>query len=170
MSTIKQQKVAQEVVKNLTSEANDNAQQMLEKAGYSETVTKSPGIILNSEGVQKEVEKIKETMLEAFERKGITPAKVADKVNALLEAQRVVRAYRNGELEFEMSREDYPAISKGIDYALKIGIGGGYDQEKPSQGMPIPILSLLHELHENKENPPIYGGKSIETSEEMKDD
>jgi len=163
MSTIKQQKVAQEVVKNLTGEANDNAQEMLEKAVYSETVAKSPGIVLQSSGVKEEVEKIKETMLEAFERKGITPAKVADKVNALLEAQRVVRAYRHGELEFEMSREDYHAISKGIDYALKVGIGGGYEQDIP-HGLPIPILSLLDD------EPPIYGGKSIERSEERKDD
>jgi len=42
MSTIKQQKVAQEVIKAQLGESNDNAQKMLEKVGYSKGIAKNP--------------------------------------------------------------------------------------------------------------------------------
>lgn len=54
MATVKQKRLAQEIIKNASGEQDLNAGQMLEKVGYSKTVAKAkPGDIIESEGVQE---------------------------------------------------------------------------------------------------------------------
>ncbi len=84
--------------------------------------------------------RIKPTLLEAYERKGITADKLADKNNLLLDSD---------ELQY---------VDKGLDKAIKVGIGGGYAAEKTintnvninSSPEEITKFQKLREEYENK--------------------
>lgn len=55
MATLKQQKVAKELVDNLVSKETKTAGQVLEKVGYSEGIQKSPSRVIQSVGVKEEL-------------------------------------------------------------------------------------------------------------------
>src|SRR5690348_1292339 len=90
MATQKQKRVARLIVENATLDKPLNAGQMLEKVGYSPNLVKQPGRVIESEGVQEELEvlgftehKAKEvvsTILGDTEQDGNTRLKAADMV------------------------------------------------------------------------------------------
>ena len=75
--------------------------------------------------------RIKETMVDALERNGVTTDKIAKKTDDLLESQ------------------DPIYIDKGITQAMKMGLGGGYSPEKSvSMNVNIEATEELKELSE----------------------
>lgn len=56
MPTIKQKKLAQELVNNLQKPIPDTAGQILEKIGYSKGIQKSPSQVIDTPGVKKALE------------------------------------------------------------------------------------------------------------------
>lgn len=103
--TPRQRKAALEVVKNLLKDEPDSVGQVLENIGYSKGVSETPNMVLNSEGFKLALEE--SGLKKALIRQGITPNKIADKINVLLEAKRE-------------DKPDYQAIDKGISHATKI--------------------------------------------------
>lgn len=70
--------------------------------------------------VVKEIEIQRETLKSALEKKGITPEKIADKINVLLDAE-----------DLETGKKDYTAIDKGLKHAKEIyGIESEDDKRK----------------------------------------
>lgn len=55
------------------------------------------------------IEKGQETLKSALQKKGITPEKIADKINVLLDAE-----------DLETGKKDYTAIDKGLKHAKEI--------------------------------------------------
>lgn len=64
----------------------------------------------------------RETLKSALELKGITPEKIADKINVLLDAE-----------DLETGKKDYTAIDKGLKHAKEIY--GVEDSEKPKDNV-----------------------------------
>jgi len=73
---------------------------------------------LTKPNVVKAIEIKTETLKSALEKKGITPDKIADKINVLLDAE-----------DLETGKKDYTAIDKGLKHAKDIY--GVEDSEKP---------------------------------------
>lgn len=65
MSTIRQKKLAKQIVNNLEGKTDFTAGQMLENVGYSEHLVKQPGRIIQSEGVQEELARLGFTEFDA---------------------------------------------------------------------------------------------------------
>ena len=99
---------------------------------------------------------VQDSMLDAALAAGITPAKVAEKINVLLDAEKIRKVMRQGETIIEESEEDKMAIDKGITHSLKIGVGGGYAPEKSARTLNVDIkienkeLELLRQKYENE--------------------
>lgn len=55
-ATPRQEKVAGLIIENATLDKPLNAGQILEKAGYNKNISKTPGKVINSRGVQEELE------------------------------------------------------------------------------------------------------------------
>lgn len=55
-ATIKQERVAGLIIENASLDKPLNAGQILEKAGYNKNISKTPGKVINSRGVQEELE------------------------------------------------------------------------------------------------------------------
>jgi hypothetical protein len=55
-ATIKQERVAGLIIENALLDKPLNAGQILEKAGYNKNISKTPGKVINSRGVQEELE------------------------------------------------------------------------------------------------------------------
>lgn len=89
----------------------------------SENLTK-PNVVEAIKNEQK-------NLLEALEAQGITPQRIAEKIDMLLEG-------------------DANSIDKGLNHAIKAGVGGGYAPEKSiSLTGDIDILrEQLRKLHE----------------------
>lgn len=102
----------------LTGKAKESAL----RAGFSENYA---AVILN-----RFPDKVKKSLSEALEARGITSEKVAEKIGVLLDAKKKVRTYTKGDITEEYEEEDHAAIDKGITHAAKIGVGGGYAAEK----------------------------------------
>lgn len=100
-----------------------NAYQSAIQAGFSEEYAK----VITS----RIPDKVIKSLNDALEHKGITPDKIADKINTLLDAQKKVRTYIKGDLTSEYEEEDHQAIDKGISHAVKIR--GDYAPEKSVQ-------------------------------------
>ena len=62
--------------------------------------------------IAEAVKSEQKNLVDALEAQGITPAKIAQKIDYLLES------------------EDESVIDKGLSHAIKIGVGGGYAAEK----------------------------------------
>ena len=77
-------------------------------------------------------DKVRESLTDALESKGITSERIAEKIEVLLEASTPIYKNNNatGEIEHIGDKPDYIAVDKGITHAIKIGIGGGYAPEK----------------------------------------
>lgn len=102
----RQRKAAQEIVKNLLSDKPKSTGQVLESVGFSKGSAEQPSRVLQSEGFKIALQ---ETGLrQALEAQGINPAKIAQKIDVLLNA-----VDKEG-------NEDYNAIDKGIKHATSI--------------------------------------------------
>lgn len=77
-------------------------------------------------------DKVRESLNDALNNKGITSEKIAEKINTLLDATTPIYKNNNetGEVEHVGDKPDYQAVDKGITHAIKIGVGGGYAAEK----------------------------------------
>lgn len=73
-----------------------------------------------------------QTLKSALEKQGVTPERIAEKINVLLEATKpvFVKDKETGESECVDEAPDYQAIDKGIAHATKI-YGIGDETEKP---------------------------------------
>ncbi len=113
--TPKQRKAAQAVVENLLSDQPLHTGKVLENVGYG-SIVQDPKRITESEGFKTA---LAETGLrQALEAKGINPARIADKIDVLLNA-----VDRNG-------FDDYTAIDKGLKHATAIY---GITEDKPQE-------------------------------------
>ncbi len=102
------------MTKNLLSNSPKPIGQILEKIGYSQGVSETPSMVTNSEGFQLALQ---ETGLKAaLEKQGINPAKIAEKIDVLLNA-----VDKEGV-------QDYNAIDKGLKHATAIY---GITDDKP---------------------------------------
>jgi len=81
-----------------------NARQSALKVGFTEAYA---NII-----TQRIPVKVRKSMQEALEAKGITPERIAESIDFLLE------------------HDNFQAVDKGITHAAKMGVGGGYVPEK----------------------------------------
>lgn len=86
---------------------------------------------LTKPNVAVAIEIQKETLKSALQKKGITPEKIADKINVLLDAEKVTRTYIKGELSTEVVEEDHNAIDKGLKHATNIYGIEDLDKTKP---------------------------------------
>lgn len=94
------------MTKNLLSKEPLPVGQILENIGYSKGVTETPSMVTNSEGFQLALQ---ETGLkDALIKEGITPDKIAKKINVLLDA-----------VDNE-GIQDYTAVDKGLKHATAI--------------------------------------------------
>lgn len=94
--------------------------------------TKSYALVITSRFPDKVIKSLKE----ALEAKGITPEKIAEKVDSLLEATKPIYKNNNetGEIELVGESPDYQAIDKGITHAVKIR--GDYAEDAPKVAPP----------------------------------
>lgn len=74
--------------------------------------------LLQKEHVSNALEERKATLVEALQKKGVSPEKIAEKISVLLEAKR------------DDDKPDYTAIDKGIAHAVKIH---GVEDDAPKQ-------------------------------------
>ena len=107
-------------MENLLSDKPLPTGQILESIGYSQGVTETPSMVLESHGFKEALQEI--GLKEALVQQGINPQKIAEKVNVLLNAESV--KYKNnvttGKIE-EVGREpDFNAIDKGLKHATAI--------------------------------------------------
>lgn len=76
--------------------------------------------LITKDNISQAIEVEKETLKSALEKKGITPEKIADKINVLLDAE-----------DIETGKKDYTAIDKGLKHAKEIyGVESGEDKPK----------------------------------------
>ena len=111
--TPRQRKAAKAVVLNAISDKPISNGAILKSVGYGFGFSNSPHRVLQSEGFQ---DALKESgLLGALKKQGINPARIAKKIDVLLDAKR--KTIRDG-TEFE--EDDYQAIDKGIKHATSI--------------------------------------------------
>lgn len=99
-----------------------NAYRSAIQAGFSEEYAK----VITS----RYPEKVRNSLKDALEHKGIDSAKIASKINELLEAKTVITKNNvtTGEVEIIREQPDYTAIDKGIRHAIQVR--GDYAPEK----------------------------------------
>ena len=78
----------------------------------------------------KRLKQVNLTLLDALLARGVNPKKIAKKIDTLLDAKVRIKTFIKGGLETEIEHEDSMAIDKGLNHAIKIGVGGGYAPEK----------------------------------------
>src|SRR6185312_15522632 len=111
MSRPRQKKLAQALVENAITEKPKHIKEVLESVGYPISTAESQAKrVIEQKGVQEEIK----TMVGALEAQGVTPIKIAEKINVLLNAEKKVRQIVKGELVTEYEEEDTNAIDKGI--------------------------------------------------------
>lgn len=122
MPTLRQKRLAKELILNEIREPPLQAKDLLVNVGYRESVaTTKPGEIIASVGVQEAVKEVRRDMRSALAKAGVDENKVAKKISQLLD-----------------SEESYKAVAAGVDFALKVGVGGGYAPEK-SQNLNVDV-------------------------------
>lgn len=130
MPTNKQERLAEEIVKNSLLDKPLNKGELLEKVGYSPNLaTTYPGKVLNNPTVVQLVAEKQESMLEALEQTGVTSAFLARKVKQLLDKEQVIvrNNVTTGLIEtVETGEIDVQAVKIGMENAFKLGVGGGY--------------------------------------------
>lgn len=137
MPTAKQEKLAEALVVNAVSDDPKTLGQTLEAVGYSNsTATTKPGQVIATQGVQQALVKAQSAMVDALKAKGIDPEFLASKVKELLEAKKVVKMItkdsQGNTLKVDVVSEEVDkfAIDKGLTHAFKLGVGGGYQNER----------------------------------------
>jgi len=98
--TPRQKKAAKAVVLNELSDSPLPTGQVLESVGYGFGLQNSPQRVIQSEGFQ--IALTETGLLDALKKQGINPAKIARKIDELLE------------------NEEYQAIDKGLKHATAI--------------------------------------------------
>lgn len=96
--------------------------------------------------------KVKPKLIEALSQAGVTPEKIAKKVNTLLDAKIKVKTYKKGDLETEIEHVDHFAIDKGITQAMKMGLAGGYAAEK-HVNLNLSLKDILEEIRNHESSP-----------------
>lgn len=113
MPTLKQEKLADKIIEAQLENKDTTLTEILIEAGYSpETARAQQKNIIERPGVQQALAEKKQTMVEALEAVGVTPTKVSETIGTLIE------------------NRDYRAKVHGVDFALKLGVGGGYSPTK----------------------------------------
>lgn len=90
MATIKQKRVAHRIVKSAHSKVPLTAGEILLEAGYSDIRAKSPAKVINSPGVQEELEKLGFTEGKAKKVVGMILSDIDEKAEARLKAADMV--------------------------------------------------------------------------------
>jgi len=114
-----------EFVKTLVHKNNENGTETakevfgIENDGYARLKAHR---LITKDNVSQAIEIERETLKSALEKKGITPIKIADKINELLDAT-----------IGETSKPDVNAIDKGLKHATNIY--GVEDAEKPKENV-----------------------------------
>lgn len=104
--TPRQRKAAKAIIENLLKKKPEPTGRVLEAAGYAAKSVEDTARIVLSEGVQAALQ---ETGLkDALMRSGVTPEKIASKINLLLDARN-----KDGD-------DDFNAIDKGLRHATAI--------------------------------------------------
>ena len=89
------------------------------------------------------------TIADLYRALGVTETKVVKTAKRLLNAKKIIRTYKKGELELEEETEDTYALSKGLDHTtkmLKIDPGQkilhGEDSENPFASLSEALLKM----------------------------
>lgn len=147
--TKRQRDVAKALIENEISDKPIPIGQILEKTGYSPGVVKNPADVIESQGVQEALVEEAETMLAALKTNGVNPDLIAQKIYDLLNAEVKIKVVEKGKKTRYIERQDTFAISKGVENAMKIGLGGGYKTQGQQPERPtiniwnIPEVKIL---------------------------
>lgn len=136
--TPRQLKAAHSMIMNAISSKPLSTGQVLESVGYGSGLVHNPHRVLRSEGFQVAMEEM--GLKEALNMEGVTPQKISQKINVLLDA-------RNGD------QDDYQAIDKGLKHATAIH-GITQDREPATKNTYNIIFSpevqaRVHDINEN---------------------
>lgn len=113
MANLRQEMLAKEIVMAKISEKTVSKGELLERVGYATSTAKGrPSEIYESKGVREEIKKIEKSMKEALNDAGVDEAFIAERIKYLA------------------NHEDHKAVTNGVDFALKVGTGGGYAPQK----------------------------------------
>lgn len=106
------------MVENMLKDKPLPTGQVLENVGYSQTLAEQPSRIIEAPGFQ---EALAETGLKnALIAKGITPEKIAEKIDVLLEAKKPIYEEVDGEMQHVGDEVDFTAVDKGLKHATAI--------------------------------------------------
>jgi len=129
MGTMKQKKLAEEIVKNMASNKPISAGQMLEKVGYATSVAEAkPSEIIESIGVQEELEKMGFTEMRAKK----TVAEIMNNIEAEPNAR-----LKAADMTFKVHGSYAPEKSASVNLDLRGNISD-------------PQLELLREKYEEE--------------------
>lgn len=103
-----QKKAALAIVQNSLIDNPIPRGEVLASIGYSQGITETPSIVTNSDGFKEAL--VETGLLDALKAQGINPAKIAKKIDYLLNA------------------DDYNAVDKGLKHTMAIY---GVIEEKP---------------------------------------
>ena len=122
----KQRKLAKALIANEISDKPVAIGQILKDTDYGLDQQRNPGRVIEQDGVQEALVEEAETMLAALKSQGVDPDLVANKIYELLNAEVKIKVVERKKQTRYITRVDTFAISKGIENAMKIGLGGGY--------------------------------------------
>lgn len=155
--TPRQTKAAHAVVKNLLSDKPKSVASVLESVGYGSGLQNSPQRVMESEGMQTALKEI--GLQEALMRQGVTPEKIAEKIDVLLDAKKKI--FRNNvstkKIEEVGTEDDFTAIDKGLRHATAIhGIipqgGGGEVKNTYNFIFSAEVQSKVRDINEDIKN------------------
>lgn len=118
--TPRQRKGAKAVIENLLKDKPLPTGQVLENVGFSKTLSEQPSRIIETPGFQEALADL--GLKGALVKQGITPERIASKIDVLLNAKKYIQkfSHETGETELIGEQDDYQAIDKGIAHATKI--------------------------------------------------
>jgi len=114
--TPKQLALAKIFVTNEIQNLGYSFREMIVRAGYEDHAPNGRRA-LEAKGTQTAIAAIRKDMASALAEKGVDSLVVAEKIRQLLDGK------------FEKGH-NYKAVDRGVEHALKIGIGGGYAPER----------------------------------------
>jgi hypothetical protein len=113
-------------------------------------------------------------LADLFRAIGVDESKIVEKTQQLLDAKRVTRTYRKGEMLEEVEEEDNFAISKGLDIAIaQTGhspnqkILHGEDKDNPFQSVSSAFQAIM--AGERKAQPPETKEQAKEQAKQKKE-
>lgn len=117
MATTKQARLIPKVLEN-----GGNVSKAMREVGYSEAMAKNPQKVTKSKGYQNLLQKY------------LPDTHLVQKHRAFLDAPRIVRTYKKGDLETEVEETD-PGAIKALDMAYKLK--GKYTEAGPTNNVLI---------------------------------